>query len=204
MKTIFLSVLLSLSIISSFYAQEKNTSKSDNLKTEKSNVGVKVGYNLSAVSFDGDAETDQRNGFHAGFYGESFFTESVALQIELLYSQQGYQLHDDGGTYTQKLDYINMPLVFKMYPSENFFLEVGPQVGLVVSHKEEYDSNFNLFDTSREFNPQKFDWGLDLGAGFKTNSGVSIGARYHLGFGDIYDENSPKNRVWQFYLGFDL
>ena len=115
----------------------------------------------------------------------------MALQIEFLYSQQGYELQDNGGIFTQKLDYLNLPLLLKMYPSENFFLETGPQIGLAVSHKE-------------KFNPQNFDWGFNFGAGFKTNSGVSLGARYHLGLGSIYDEGSPKNRVWQFSLGFDF
>lgn len=175
-----------------------------NAQTNKSNAGLKGGYNLAAVSFDGETETRQRHSFHIGFYGESFLSESVALQIELLYSQQGYELQDNGGTFTQKLDYVNLPLMLKLYPVDAFFLEAGPQVGLAVSHKEEFDSSFGLFDTSREFEPQNFDWGMNFGAGFKTESGVSLGVRYHLGKGSIYDEGNPKNRVWQFSIGFDF
>ncbi|OYX26013.1 MAG: hypothetical protein B7Z06_06390 [Flavobacteriales bacterium 32-35-8] len=173
-------------------------------QAQQSNSGIKGGYNLAAVSFDGDTETAQRHGFHIGLYGESFISESTSLQIEVLYSQQGYELRDDSGTFTQKLDYINVPLLLKLYPDENFFLEVGPQVGLAISHKEEFDSSFNLFDTSQEFEPDNFDWGLNLGAGFKTGSGVSLGVRYHLGLGSVYDEGHPKNRVWLFSLGFDF
>lgn len=170
----------------------------------KSNAGLKFGYNLAAVSFDGETETGQRHGFHAGFYGESFLAEVIALQVELLYSQQGYELRDNGGIFTQKLDYINMPLSLKIYPNDNFYLEAGPQAGLAINHKEEFDSNFSLFNTSQEFDPQRFDWGVNFGAGFKTDSGVSLGVRYHLGMGDIYDEGNPQNRVWQFSLGFDF
>lgn len=173
-------------------------------QTQQSNAGIKGGYNLAAVSFDGDTETGQRHGFHIGFYGESFISESTSLQIEVLYSQQGYELRDNSGTFTQKLDYINLPLLLKLYPDENFFLEVGPQVGLAISHKEEFDSGFNLFDTSQELEPENFDWGLNFGAGFKTNSGVSLGVRYHLGLGSVYEEGHPKNRVWLFSLGFDF
>ena len=177
---------------------------STNTQAQKSNAGIKGGYNLAAVSFDGETETGQRHAFHIGFYGESFVAESIALQIELLYSQQGYELKDGSGTFTQKLDYINLPLLLKLYPSENFFLEAGPQAGLAISHKEEFDSNFSLFNTSQEFDPQSFDWGVNFGGGFKTDSGISLGVRYHLGMGSIYDEGNPKNRVWQFYLGFDF
>jgi hypothetical protein len=118
-----------------------------------------------------------------------------------MYSQQGYEITNSSGTFTQKLDYINLPLMLKAYPSKNFFLEAGPQIGLAVSHKEEYDG---LFSGSQEYDPNNFDWGMNFGGGFKTDSGISFGVRYHLGLGDLYDEGKAQNRVLQFSLGFDL
>ena len=174
--------------------------------SKTANVGIKGGYNLAAVSFDNDNDVDtgNRSGFHLGIYGESFLNQNISLQLELLYSQQGYEIESNGGTFTQKLDYINLPLMLKGYIADSFFLEAGPQIGIAISHKEEFDSNFDLFDTSQEFDPNSFDYGVNFGAGFKTNSGISFSARYHLGLGDIYDEGSPKNRVWLFSVGFDL
>ncbi|WP_248722241.1 porin family protein [Seonamhaeicola sp. ML3] len=194
MKIKVLTIGIFFSLIFNLTAQEDS----------KSNAGLKLGYNLAAVSYDGETETGQRNGFHAGLYGESFLSEVVALQIEFLYSQQGYEIEDNGSTFTQKLDYINLPLSLKIYPNSNFFLEAGPQIGLAINHKEEFDSGFGLFNTSQEFDPEKFDWGVNFGGGFKTDSGVSLGVRYHLGMGDVYDEGSPQNRVWQFSIGFDF
>ena len=167
----------------------------------KSNIGIKGGYNLAAVSFDGDGETEQRHGFHIGVYGESFISESFSFQPELLYSQQGYKITTSSGTFTQKLNYINLPLMLKAYPSKNFFLEAGPQIGLAVSHKEEYEG---LFSGSQQYDPNNFDWGMNFGGGFKTDSGISLGVRYHLGLGDLYDDGKAQNRVLQFSLGFDL
>lgn len=192
MKKLLITLGICMAFVASLNAQDT------------ANFGIKGGYNLAAVSFDGEGETGQRHGFNVGLYAESFFNESIAMQLEINYSQQGYELKDGPGTFTQKLNYINLPLLFKAYPDKNFFLEVGPQVGLSVSHKEEFDSNFSLFDTSQEFDPQNFDWGVNFGGGFKTDSGVSLGVRYHLGFGDIYEDGNPKNRVWQFTLGFDF
>nr|WP_313791491.1 porin family protein [Lacinutrix neustonica] len=139
-------------------------------KTTESNFGIKGGYNLASVKYDGEAETGQRHGFNVGFYGESFINEVLALQIEFQYSQQGYEIRNDNATFTQNVNYINLPLLFNIYPNKNFFFEVGPQIGLAISHKEEYDSAFNLFDTSQEFNPNKFDYGVNFGVGFKTDS----------------------------------
>ncbi len=195
MKT---TLIIAITFIIGTHSYSQEDTKND------SNTGIKGGYNLSAVSFDGDGETGQRHSFHIGFYTESFLNPNVAIQLELQYSQQGYEIRDSGGTFTQKLNYINLPLLLKIYPSDNFFLETGPQIGYAITHKEEFDSSFDLFDTSREFTPKSFDWGVNFGGGFKTDSGVSFGLRYHLGLGDIYDEGKPKNRVWQFSLGFDF
>jgi len=74
-----------------------------------------------------------------------------------MYSQQGYKITNSSGTFTQKLDYINLPTMLKAYPTKNFFLEAGPQIGLAIAHKEEYSG---LFSGSQVYNPNNFD--LDL------------------------------------------
>ncbi|MDA0177258.1 MULTISPECIES: porin family protein [Mesoflavibacter] len=195
MKNLLLTIALVFGVIFTSNAQDTDTKS-------KSTAGIKGGYNLAAVSYDGEGETGQRSGFHVGVFGESYLSNVVALQLELLYSQQGYQLENNNSTFTQKLNYINMPLVLKIYPVSNFYLEAGPQLGFAISHKETYDSNFNLFDTEQEFDPNNIDYGANFGAGIKTDSGVSLGVRYHLGLGDIYDDGEPKNRVWQFSVAF--
>ncbi|MBD0832264.1 outer membrane beta-barrel protein [Aestuariibaculum sediminum] len=189
MKNLFFTIICALII-------------SLNTNAQDSNFGIKGGYNLAAVSYDNDYETGQRHGFHIGIYGESGINENLALQVEFLYSQQGYQLENSNATFTQKLDYLNLPLLLKLYPTNNFYLEAGPQAGLAISHKEEYEGSF--FNATQEIDPDNFDWGINLGGGFKTDSGVSLGVRYHLGMGDIYDDGNPKNRVWQFSVGFDF
>jgi hypothetical protein len=194
MKKTYIIIAILCGVVLTAAGQDKSSSRS--------NGGIKGGYNLAAVSFDGNGETDQRDGFHVGVYGESFISESFSIQPELMYSQQGYEIKSSSGTFTQKLDYINLPLMLKAYPSKNFFLEAGPQVGLAISHKEVYEG---FITTSREFDPNKFDWGMNFGAGFKTDGGISLGVRYHLGLGDLYDSNDKAyNRVLQFSIGIDL
>jgi hypothetical protein len=193
MKIKYLSIVLFLGIMSTINAQD--------ITSSRSNVGIKGGYSLAAVNYDGTGETGQRHGFHIGVYGESFISESFSIQPELMYSQQGYEIKDGNGSFTQKLDYINLPLMLKAYPSRNFFLEAGPQIGLAISHKESYSG---FIGGSTEIEPNNFDWGMNFGGGFKTDSGISLGVRYHLGLGDLYDSNKAHNRVWQFSIGFDL
>lgn len=181
--------------IISFNAQDRKN---------KSTAGIKGGYNLSSVSFDGTSETDKLHGFHLGVFVESYIGNHLSIQPEILYSQQGYKIIDNSGTYTQKLDYLNVPLMLKLYPVKSFFLEAGPQIGFSISHKETFDAGFVLYDTNEEFEPSNFDWGVNVGAGFKSDAGVSLGARYHLGQSDIYDNDKPKNRIIQIYLAFEF
>ncbi len=175
-----------------------------NQKQDKTHAGIKGGYNLAAVTFDEEAETGQRHGFHVGFYGNSAINNVLAIQVEAMYSQQGYQIKDDSGTFTQKLNYINLPVMLQVFPSKEVFLEGGAQIGWAISHKETYDSGFNLFDTESNIRPDTFDWGFNVGGGIKMDTGLSFGIRYHLGMGEIYDEGKPKNRMWQFSVGIDL
>lgn len=193
MKNTYLTLALFFGVLSTMNAQDGSI--------PKSNAGIKGGYNLAAVNYDGSGETGQRHGFHVGVYGESFISQSFSVQPELLYSQQGYEIKDANGTFTQKLDYINLPIMLKAYPSKNFFLEAGPQIGLAISHKEVYEG---FISGSQQYDPNNFDWGMNFGGGFKTDSGISLGVRYHLGLGDLYEDNKAQNRVWQFSVGFDL
>jgi hypothetical protein len=195
MKTIYITFVLMIASIISLNAQDRKN---------KATAGIKGGYNLSSVSFDGVSETAKLHGFHIGIYGESYLGKYISIQPEVLYSQQGYKRTDDNGTLTQKLDYLNIPLMLKLYPVKSFFIEAGPQVGFSIAHKETYDSDFILGDTSAELEPSNFDWGVNLGVGFKSDAGLSLGARYHIGQSDIYDENKPKNRVWQVYVAFEF
>ena len=170
----------------------------------KATAGIKGGYNLSSVIIDGAFQTTKLHGFHIGVYGESYVGKYFSVQPEITYSQQGYKITDEDGAFTQKIEYVNIPLMLKFYPVKSFFLEAGPQAGFSISHKETYDSERLFGDTSEELEPSSFDWGVNLGVGFKSDAGLSIGARYHRGQKDLYDEKKPKNEVWQLYIGFEL
>ncbi|NIJ45156.1 hypothetical protein FHR24_001595 [Wenyingzhuangia heitensis] len=171
---------------------------------KKSSIGIKGGYNLASAQINGDNNVDQRHGFHIGFYNEIFLQQHFAIQTELLYSQHGYKVNNDSGKFTQKLDYITLPVLFKGYLSDNFYIEAGPQFAVAVNHTEEVDANFDIFDSTTEFSPNDYDFGANIGTGFKTDSGINLGVRYYFGLNKVYDEENQKNRVLQVSLGFDF
>lgn len=191
-------LIILMAIILSHNINAQNTAKAD----KDSSFGIKGGYNLASVrNSDGD-ETDQRHGFHIGFFNESALSNFLSVQTELTYSQQGYEFENSSYRLTQKIDYINLPLMLKLYPTNVFYLEAGPQIGYAISHKEEVET-FGLSSTNT-YEPNSFDWGMNFGVGFKSEMGIILAARYHYGLGKIYDETSYYNNVLQFSLGFEF
>ena len=174
-----------------------------NVNAQDIKFGAKAGLNFAFITGDNAKDLDPTTNFHFGVMSEIKLSDKFSLQPELIYSGQGADTNiaSEG---IIGLNYLNLPLIGKYFVTERLSLEAGPQIGLAISHKEEFDSGFDLFDTSGEFDPQSFDWGVNFGGGFKTNTGITLGIRYHLGLGDIYDEGSPKNRVWNFSIGFEL
>jgi hypothetical protein len=50
-----------------------------------------------------------------------FISDSFSIQPELMYSATRIYIKSSNSTFTQKLDYINLPVMLKAYPSKTFF-----------------------------------------------------------------------------------
>jgi opacity protein-like surface antigen len=181
---IFIAFLLVLAI-GTVYGQRKGTST----------TGIKFGYNSSSVRVDDQSETNHKDGFHLGLVNESFISEHLSLQFELMYSQQGYEVENPNYRLTQRLNFINLPLMLKVYPVKSFYFEVGPQIGYAISHKEDFESF--LVNNTREFEPNSFTWGANAGLGFRITEQFSIEGRYHYGLGEVVSDTDYFNNVFQ-------
>lgn len=189
MKHRILNILVIVLVTSVAYSQNKGAS----------NSGIKAGYNISSVRNSDQSETNHKNGFHAGLYNEYFISNNVAFQTELVYSQQGYEVQNSSYKLTQELDYINLTTMFKMYPVKFFFVELGPQLGYAISHTERIESFIN---STREFTPNSFTWGLNAGVGLVSKGGFTLSGRYYYGLGEIVNDTEYFNNVLQFSVAF--
>ena len=111
-------------------------------------------------------------------------SEKFSFQPEIMYSRQGYSFGDD----IVALNYLNIPLMGKYYITKGFSVEAGPQIGFLLSAKNEKTDVKDLFNT--------FDFGLNFGLGYKFENGLNFGARYNLGLTDInnVEGSSSKNK----------
>ncbi len=164
--------------------------------------GVKGGLNLANVS---KSEGDMKLGLHAGAFGEYQLNDFFGVAAELLYSNQGMQSKEEGVKVKMNMDYLNIPVLAKLYVAEGLSLDVGPQFGFLMSAKMkgEEDGVSVSADIKDEFNST--DVSAALGLTYNIGQ-FMIQARYNLGLTDVVKNNEGddklKNNVIQLGVGF--
>lgn len=169
--------------------------------------GLKSGLNVSTLNGDDTDNLDPKMGFVFGAIAELCIDDKAAIQPEILYSQQGAKYKQiDGYDGTIKLDYINAPIMAKYRVTEKFIVEAGPQFGILLSAKDEYESPSDSGQEDLSDEIKDFDYGVNLGVNYDLRNGWFFGARYNLGLTNINDSSgiSNSNNVFQFSVGFKL
>jgi hypothetical protein len=169
-------------------------------KAQYIGLGVKGGLNVASLSNAGD---DNRISGQLGLYLHTRIAKDWAFQPELLYSGQGDRYWDGSDRYTWALNYLNIPLMFQYYPIHRFYLEFGPQLGILVDAHDKGPHGYNANISSAI---HKADATLNLGMGVKATDQLGIYMRYGLGLSDVTrdDNYSYANRVFQLGLEFKL
>ena len=184
MRNVFLSLFLAAITIPSL--AQKRTAQ----------LGIKAGLNIADFS-DDISTTDSRVGFHGGLLIHVHVQPKLAIQPEIVYSQQGAEF--SGGKL--KLDYVNIPVLFQYLFSNGFRLQTGPQIGILAN--SEYKSNNGVEIDTDGF--KKTDAAWAFGFSYVSTSGLGVDARYNLGFSDITKDNPDvMNRVWQFGMFYQF
>lgn len=174
--------------------------KSSNKESMSPSFGIKGGVNLATVTGSDFDSPDSRTSFHVGLVGEMPIADILSIQAEVLYSGQGFDFRPlPGGDKAEfQLDYINVPVLAKVYVFKGLSLEVGPQFGFLVNEKIDFKSG-NDIDLD---DAKKFDFGVAGGLTFQTDMGLFASGRYVYGVTNIYDDVNIKNSVFQIGLGY--
>lgn len=204
MKKLFLAIMVGLFSATTIYAQSDDTT---------AQFGVKGGVNLSNITSDDFGDSDQLTSFHLGLFLEIPISERFSFQPEVLYSGQGFAGSVATSEVEHQVDYIQVPLMAKIYLVKGLYAEAGPQFGFKV--KEEIDYKPGTEGGELEVNSddsyiKDYDTNIVFGAGYKFENGLSLSARYNMGLTNIYKDNTilgnvdAKNAVWQFGVGFSF
>ncbi|MBF4492719.1 PorT family protein [Flavobacterium sp. JLP] len=170
---------------------------------QQTRFGVKGGLNVTTFAGGNYWDAKSLVGFQLGGFAEIKIIERLSIQPEVLFSTQGAKLEDSFGEFDTKLNYINVPVLAKFYITKQFTVEAGPQLGFLVSAKQEGNDVKDSF--------KSVDTGFNFGAGYNFTDNVSVGLRYTVGLSNIadYDVNdteeyfdSPKNSVLALTLAY--
>lgn len=152
--------------------------------------GVRAGLNISTVTGDSSTDAKPLTGFYAGVFKEiTLVPELLFLQPELQYSMQGYKSKDTNFS----INYINIPVVAKVYILKTISLEAGPQIGFKINDNFPGNTGDDI---------ETFDTAFVGGLGLNFPLGLSINARYALGLSEIVKDSDAKNQVIQLGAAF--
>ena len=164
------------------------------------NFGLKGGFNLANLHGE-DVDTEgPRLGLKFGGFMEYKVSENFSIQPELYYSQQGTKVEENNIDGTYKLDYLNLPVLGKIYVNKQFSINVGLQLGILLLGELEIESGDDSATKDIKDNLNKADFGFCFGGEFYVSDKISFNARLNseiVGiFKDVDSEDekyNPKN-----------
>ncbi len=159
------------------------------------NWGVKGGLNMAMETVPGVGSTDMRLGLHIGVFTDIRLDHQFDFRPEMIYSMQGAKYMMSRYIITEKLDYINVPLMIKIFVNKNrkFSIDFGPQVGFLINAKiSDGTTTINVYNMD---NYNKVYMSLNFGLSYKFNYGWEIGTRDSFGLSQIISGESNRNNV---------
>lgn len=171
--------------------------------TDNFQIGVRGGLNFATVTGDDFDSPDSRTSFYAGLIAEAPLSDRVSLQPEVFYSGQGFDITDEPNEIDAQfqLDYIQVPVLLKLYLIDGLNIQAGPQFGFKIN--EEID--FEPAEDSGDFDTDAindFDLQLSAGAEYKLGKSFFVQARYTYGLSEIIEDFNVHNSVLSAGIGF--
>lgn len=154
--------------------------------------GPRVGMNFSTIVgvLDG-IDTDWRVGFVGGLFADYRFCEAVALELDVLYSQEGvreiYLKEYIAEGFKLNTDYMKIPLLAKFYPIENMSLQVGPQLAINVRDKVSGNIISSVAMSSAINDINKCNCDIVVGAGYEFGAFL-LDLRYSLSLTQTFEK----------------
>ncbi len=183
------------------------------VKAQTFHFGIKTGINLSKETKTEverqvqDFNKEFRKGFHIGGIVTYSINKKWELEGNLMYSQQGYKEHlfsieNNRTIYSIRSNYINLPIAIKYYPLEHLYIEMGPQIGFLLSKKHKIQGEGNITKYI-PLKPNHIDLSLFCGLGYNFSNNIFLEARYIHGLNNTYKNVTlSQNRNIQFSIGY--
>lgn len=176
----------------------------DKLNSPDLEFGLEGGFNYTHIN--GFETSDYLRNFNLGFYfdirikNQWFLYSGVQVKSNLgmknltendllLLKSRTTPLEGD---YSQKISAFMVPILAKYNFKNHFYVEAGPQLGLIYKGWIEFESDVDGVETLiKDYNDDKLNKinaGLAFGTGYKLmkGEGWTIGVRYYQGLSNVY------------------
>lgn len=171
-------------------------------------LGIKAGYTIASFKQEGDGTVSLNPlpGFTVGLVGSSEFENlPLGFSIEPGYVLKGSRINND--TLDYRFHYVNMPLLFEVYPIKRLKLSAGIEPAYLISAKNHVNDSTkrSLLDTYNRWEVSGV-----LGASFTPVYFLDIGFRYTTAFTKaaeqdaIIDRKNIYNQYLQFFVVFKI
>lgn len=187
----------------------------DKLNSDGLEFGLETGVNWSQIS---DLErSNALTTWNIGFYFDIRMKNQWYLYTGVLVKSKlgadelsendikllNSTIYSENGDYSQKINYFLVPALAKYKFNNHMYLEAGPQFGLMYKAWVEFNSDIDgregrIKESNKDL-LNRFDAGLTFGLGYTLlkGQGMTVGAKYYLGFVDVYkDISGTKNSAF--------
>lgn len=142
------------------------------------NGGVLGGINATQV-FGDNYSGPNKAGLYLGVYVNRYFSKRSSIQLELDYIQKGSRKNPDGSTgdydtYLLRLNYIELPVLYKYDFAEKGTLETGLSLGVLVHSYEEANGSTEV--SGDDFS--SVDFSFNLGFYYTIVKNLRINIRF--------------------------
>jgi Outer membrane protein beta-barrel domain len=227
MKKIYLCFLFMAAIFSTAFSQSISGGLRAGLNI--ANQSISIGSLPQGVNAT-TPKLDSKVGFQIGGYLKIMTSEKFGIQPEVVFSQMGYNQNTtesiSNGNLTFKLNekniaslgYLSLPVMLRYNITENFNLQAGPQLGILLSASGTTEisgapvgsgitNGSKTEDIKKGYNDIDFGGAFGLGVDFGK---FNAGARYYLGLSNLlkdvpsgFDIKGTNNSI-QVFLGYQL
>ena len=174
--------------------------------------GVKAGVNLSTIAVEDDgggSPFDTLPGLVAGGFLTWPFAGRLALQPEALFSQKGAANDDGGGKLTERIEYLEVPILasYRLFggPGRQVSAFAGPSFGVRLRAKVRSSFGGDTLEQDISDDVARADGAIVFGLAYQRGRLVFDG-RYSWGLSDIDQESgdgeSLKNRSLSIMAGW--
>jgi hypothetical protein len=151
--------------------------------------GILAGLNMAHISSnDADINEDKKAmpSWRLGLVTQVALGKGWAFQPQLLLQGKGTGIAHQGHTDKTRFTSLDIPLAFVHQGAGGFFIGGGPNLGINLAASEKADDGVEKLELGGEPGQlNRFDFGIDLRAGVRLKSGLTVGVNYIKGLSNI-------------------